>query len=158
MQSGIQTCIDDILYWINTNKLTLNTDRTKVMAVGASSHLSLVDCNLANIGGSNIPFKTSVKYLGIKTDHSLSMKQCLSCLFSWIKMPWVYLTLPFQKNCKTSRCLITSCLHYCSSISAGLLVSQIGWLQRVQNSAAWLDSLHNRVSPLWLIWSTVYVY
>ena len=72
VQTGIQTCIEDILSWISSNKLMLNNDKTEVMAVGTSSHLSGIDCNLANIRGSNIPLRTSVKYLGVKTDQTRS--------------------------------------------------------------------------------------
>ena len=31
VQSCIQTCIDDVLLWMNNNKLKLNTDKTEVM-------------------------------------------------------------------------------------------------------------------------------
>ena len=65
VQTGIQTYIKDVLSRVNSNKLMLNTDKTEIMAVGTSSHLSRVDCNSTNIGGSSIPFKTSVKYLGV---------------------------------------------------------------------------------------------
>ena len=43
VQWGIQTCIDDALSWMNSSKLVLNADKTEVIAVGASSRLSLVD-------------------------------------------------------------------------------------------------------------------
>ena len=66
VQTGIQTCIGDVLSWMNSNKLMLNADKTEIMAVGTSSRLSRVDCNSVNIGGSSIPFKTSVKDLGVK--------------------------------------------------------------------------------------------
>ena len=35
VQSGIQTCIDDVLTWMNTDELTLNTDKPDEMPVGA---------------------------------------------------------------------------------------------------------------------------
>ena len=59
---------------MNSNKLRLNIDKTEVMAVGTSSRLSLVDCDSANIGGSNIPFTISVKYFGVKIDQTVSMQ------------------------------------------------------------------------------------
>ena len=74
VQKGIQTCIEAVLSWMNSNKLILNTDKTEVIAVSTSSRLSRVDCNSANIGGSSIPFRTSVKYLGVKIDQTLSMQ------------------------------------------------------------------------------------
>ena len=66
VQTSIQTCIEDVLSWMNSNKLLLNTDKTEVRAVGTSSRISRVDCDSANIGGGNTPFQTSMKYLGVK--------------------------------------------------------------------------------------------
>ena len=73
VQTGIQTCIEDVLSWMNCNKLMLNTDKTEVLAVGTSSRLSRIDCDLANIGDSNIRSTTSVKYLGIKIGQTLPL-------------------------------------------------------------------------------------
>ena len=33
VQTGIQTCIEDVLSWMNSNKLMFYTDKTEVMAV-----------------------------------------------------------------------------------------------------------------------------
>ena len=77
-QTDIQTCIEDVLCWMNSNKLMLSTDKTEVMAVGTSSRLSQVDCNSANIGSINIPFETSVKDLGVKIDQTLAMQEQIS--------------------------------------------------------------------------------
>ena len=43
----IQTCIDDVLLWMNSNKLKLNTDKTEVMPVGSASCLESVDSECA---------------------------------------------------------------------------------------------------------------
>ena len=72
VQSCIQTCIDDVLRWMNSNKLKLNTDKTEVMPVGSAFCLESVDSECANIGGNSVPFKTSVKYLGVHLDRTLS--------------------------------------------------------------------------------------
>ena len=40
-QSGIQTCIDDVLLWMNSNKLKMNTDKTEVTPVGSASWLDV---------------------------------------------------------------------------------------------------------------------
>ena len=70
--------------------------KTEVMAVGTSSHLSQVDCNLANIGGSNIPFRTSVKYFGVKIDQILSMQYQISnvCRASFLELQCLASTRP----------------------------------------------------------------
>ena len=41
--SCIQTCIDDVLLWMNSHKLKLNTGKTEVMPVGSASRLESVD-------------------------------------------------------------------------------------------------------------------
>ena len=78
VQSCIQTCIDDVLVWMNSNKLKLNTDKTEVMPVGSASCLESVDSECANIGGNSVPFKTSVKYFGVHLDKTLSMQKHIS--------------------------------------------------------------------------------
>ena len=141
VQTGIQTCIEDILSWMNSNKHMLNTDKTEVASVGTSSHLSRIDCNSANIGGSSIPFKTSVKYLGVKTDQTLSMQDQISSVYlaSFLELRRLASLRPYLSKRTSARlvaALITSRLDYCNSVSAGLPAEHIGRLQRVQDSAA----------------------
>ena len=57
-QSCIQTCIGDVLIWMNNNKVKLNIDKTEVMPVGSASRVALVESECANIGGNSVPFKT----------------------------------------------------------------------------------------------------
>ena len=79
-QSSVVACIDDVLSWMNSNKLKLNTDKTEVMPVGPPSRLGLFDVESANIDGNEIAFKTAVKYLGVKIDQSLSMQNQISSI------------------------------------------------------------------------------
>ena len=46
--SCIQTYIDDVLLWMNSNKLKWNTIKTEVMPVGSASRLESVDTENAN--------------------------------------------------------------------------------------------------------------
>ena len=46
-------------------ELKLITEKTEMMFVGSSVHISSVDCESADVGGSSIPFQTSVMYLGV---------------------------------------------------------------------------------------------
>ena len=81
VQTGIKTCIEDVLSWMNSNKLMLNTDKTEVMPVDTSFRLSQRDCNSANIRGNNIPFKTSGKYLCVTIDQTVSMQDLISSVY-----------------------------------------------------------------------------
>ena len=46
--SCIRTCIDDVLLWMNSNKLKLNSDKIEVMPVGSASRLESVGSECAN--------------------------------------------------------------------------------------------------------------
>ena len=50
----IQTRIDDVLLWMNSNKLKLNTDKTEVMPACSASRLESIDSECANIGGNSV--------------------------------------------------------------------------------------------------------
>ena len=61
---AIQKCISDILCWMDSNRLMLNTDKTEVMIVGAASRVKQVAGNSITILNSDIKIQESVKYLG----------------------------------------------------------------------------------------------
>ena len=73
---------------MNSNRLMLNTDETEVMAAGSSFRLNLVDCDSANIGSSDFPFKTSVKYLGVNIGQTVSTQDQISsvCRASFLEL------------------------------------------------------------------------
>ena len=58
-----------------SNKLKLNAEKTKVLPVASTSLLSSVDRDSADIDGKRIPFKVSVRNLGVHLDQTLSMQQ-----------------------------------------------------------------------------------
>ena len=80
LQSCIQIYIDGVLLWMNSNNIKLNTGKTKVMPVGSASRLESVDCECANIDGNSVPFKTSVKYLGVHLDKTLTLQQHINSI------------------------------------------------------------------------------
>ena len=156
VQSCIQTCIDDVLLWMNSNKLKLNRDKTEVMPVGSASCLESVDSECANIGGNSVPFKTSVKYLGVHLDETLSMQKHISsiCCVSFLELRRITSIRPYLSQSAAARlvaAMVISSLDYCNSDFIDLPADQIARLQQVQNNAARLVLKKRRrdhVTPL----------
>ena len=123
---------------MNSNKLKLNTDKTDVMPVGSASCLKSVD-----IGRNSVPFKTSVKYLGVHLDRTLSMQKYISsiCCASFLELRCIASIQPYLSQSAAARpvaAMVISGLDYCNSVFIGLPADHIAQLQRVQNNAAWL--------------------
>ena len=143
VQSCIQTCTDDVLLRMDSNKLKLNTDKTEVMPVGSASCLESVDSECANTGRNSVPFKTSVKYLGVHLDRTLSVQKYISsiCCVSFLELRHITSVQPYLSQSAAARlvaAMVISCLDYCNSVFIGLPADQIARLQWVQNNAAWL--------------------
>ena len=137
----IQTCTESLVDWMYSNKLKLNAEKTDVLPVASTSCLSSVDRDSVDIGGKRIPFKSSVRNLGVHLDQTLSMQQHISsvCRAAYLELRRIASVRPYLTRTATAQLVssaITSRLDYCNSSLAELPVKQISRLQRVQNNAA----------------------
>ena len=152
----IQTCIESFVGWMYSNKLKLNAEKTEVLPVASTSRLSSVGKDSVDIGGKRIPFRSSVRNLGVHLDQTLSMQQHISsvCRAAYLELRRIASIRPYLTQSATAHLVssaITSRLDYCNSILAGLPLKQISRLQRVQNNAAKLvlrKSKYDHVTPL----------
>ena len=140
-QSSIQSCIADILIWMNSNKLKLNPEKTELMISGSKQYLSKVLSDSLYINGTSMPFLPQVKYLGVTLDSSLTMQRYISdvCRSTFLALRRIATIRPFLSFQSTSILLhatVTSRLDYCNSALSGIPTDQLARLQRVQNSAA----------------------
>ena len=69
----MQSCCSDIKEWMSVNHLKLNEDKTEVILIGREKSIQQIGDTQINIAGANIAFATSVKYLGVMLDQSLSL-------------------------------------------------------------------------------------
>ena len=64
----IQTCIESLVGWMYSNKLKLNAEKTEVLPVASTSRLSSVGRDSVDTDGKRIPFRSSVRNLGVHFD------------------------------------------------------------------------------------------
>ena len=62
-QSNIQSCINDTLSWMQSNKLKLNTENNEMMLVGSSVRISSVGGESADIGEVAFFFRPPLRTL-----------------------------------------------------------------------------------------------
>ena len=120
--------------------------------------LESVDSECANIGGNSVPFKTSVKYLGVHLDKTLSVQKHISsiCCASCLELRRIASVRPYLSQSAAARlvaAVVISRIDYCNSVFTGLPADQIARLQRVQNNAARLvlrrkKKTRDHVTPL----------
>ena len=113
------------------------------MHVGSASRHESVDSECANTGGNSVPFNTSVRYLGVHLDRTLSMQQHTSniCRAAFVELRRIASIRPYLSQSAAVRlvaAVVISRLDYCESVFIGLPDDQIGRLQRVQNNVAGL--------------------
>ena len=95
------------------------------MLAGSSVRISSVVCESADIGGSCIPFQTTVTYLGVHLDHTPSMKQHSSslCLTTFLALRRIASIRPFLSNSSTEK------------LVASMITSRLGGMElRVGNN------------------------
>ena len=75
----MQSCIGDVKAWATANMLKLNDNKTELMLVTSkrTKHLHNLPTSIT-ISNAQIPFKQSVKYLGLTLDCHLSMNAHVS--------------------------------------------------------------------------------
>ena len=105
LKSCIRTCIGNVLIWMNSNKIKLNTDKTEVTPVGSASFVALVGSECANIGGNSVPFNMSVKYLGVHFGQTLSMRRHIDsvCRASFLELRQAATIRPYLSRSATAR-------------------------------------------------------
>ena len=140
LSARVSLCLDDVLVWLQCNKLLLNTDKTNFMWC-YSSRLKLSPPSCIRIGDFWLPHVASVLYLGVLLDRHLLLcdnvsrtsKTCFAMLRR-IRAISHHVPLPLVKSLINS--LVLSRLDYLLSAHTGLPKSTLHRLQRVLHAAA----------------------
>ena len=136
------SCINDVKAWAPANMLKLNDNKTELMLVTSkrtrhlhSPHISIT------IGNAKIPFKQSVRNLGITLDCHLTLNAHVSnitrtCYFELRRLASIRRFLTSTATATLASAFDLSRIDYCNSLLFGSTHDVTSHLQRLQNYAA----------------------
>ena len=138
----LTTTFNDILSWMNLNKLLLNPSKTEFLLIGTKQQ-RLKFSDLTNLSLSNdiIPVSSSARNLGFIFDSDMSFSDQIksvskSCHFHIRDIRRIRHLLPLSAATALANSLVSSKLDYCNSLYSGISQVNLNKLQRIQNSLA----------------------
>ena len=138
--SNLQNCIHNIRFWMNTNLLKLNDNKTEFIMVGSKNNL--LKANTRNtsvqIGNDYITYVDLVHDLGYSIDKELKstvhINKLTSTLFITIRKIAKIRHLIYKEITKIlMQALVLSKLDYCNNLLIGTSEYNLDKLQRIQN-------------------------
>ena len=152
----VQMCLCEILIWMHTNMLKLNSDKTEMIVFASNKNEVSSQEIKINIGNTEIKPSLVVRNLGAMLDSKMDMEQhiksvCRSCYGQIRQIGHIrkFLTCDATKMLVNS--LVTSRMDYCNGLLYGVPMTTLKKLQTVQNTAARLISKtarHDHISPV----------
>ena len=146
--ASICDCIADIRYWMITNKLKINDDKTEFLLITSPSAKLTRDIQIS-IGKDQISPSPSCKSLGVMFDQHLSMGTqiksiCRSAHFHIRNINTIRHLLTPTAAAQLMHSLVTSRLDYCNALLHRVPECRIRPLQRMQNIAARVVAMSSR--------------
>ena len=139
---SIQSCMSDIKAWATVNRLRHNDNKTVLMIVTCkrTKHLHNLPTSIT-IGNAQIPFKQSVKNLGLTLDCHLTMNAHVSniartCYFELRRLASIRGFLTSTATATLVSAFVLSRIDYCNSLLFGSTHDVTSHLQRILNYAA----------------------
>ena len=141
LSSTISDCVDDILCWMRSNRLQLNTDKTEFMWCATARRVPTLPAEPVNIAGSSVRPVSSVRDLGVFIDSDLGaathVKRIVSrCFFALRQLRQLRRFVSDACFQRLVVSLVHSRLDYGNLVLVGLPVYLQRRLQSVLNAAA----------------------
>ena len=154
--SILEACVDYIRGWMLQHKLMLNDSKTELLLIGTSKQVSKLNFEGVSVGDSVIKPSSNARNLGVIFDKHLNMEAhisnvCKSAYHTIYNLRRIRKYLDQDTTKTIVHACVTSKLDYCNGLLYGLPDSQIGRLQRVQNTCARLIMScpkFSRITPL----------
>ena len=139
---SMQSCICDVKVWATANMLKLSDKKTELMLVTSkrTKHLHKLLTSII-ISNAQIPFKQSVRNLGLSLDCHLTVNVHVSniartCYFELRCLAYICRFLTSTATATLVSAFVLSRIDYCSSLLFGYTHDVTSHLQRIQNYAA----------------------
>ena len=139
---SMQSCISDVIAWATTYMFRLNDNKTELMLVTSkrTKHLHNLPTSIT-IGNAQVPFKQSVKNLGLTLDCHLTMNAHVTniartCYFELHRLASIRRLLTSTATATLVSAFALSRIDYCNSLLFGFTHDVTSHLQRIQNYAA----------------------
>ena len=140
--SILTSSFNDILSWMNQNKLCLNPSKTEFLLIGTDlKRAQFSSLTSLMIGNTTISVSSSARNLGIIFDSCLSFSEqitsvCKSCHYHIRDIRRIRHLLSLPTAITLANSLVSSKLDYCNSLYYGITGANIAKLQKIQNSLA----------------------
>ena len=137
----VNDCTKAVQSWLLQNGLCLNPDKSEAILVGTSSQLKKVEQESVTVADCVIPFKSTIKNLGVIIDSNLSFDQhidatCRSAQFHIRALRHIRGLLSTEVAKCVAASIVGSRLDYCNGLLFGATSKNLRKLQLVQNTAA----------------------
>ena len=139
---SMRSCMSDVKAWASANMLKLNDNKTELMLVTSkgTKHLHNLPTSIT-MRNAQIPFKQSVKNLGLTSDCHLTMNAHFSniartCYFELRRLASIRRFLTSTATSTLVSAFVLSRIGYCNSLLFGSTHDVTSHLQRIQNYSA----------------------
>ena len=134
----LQRDLNRLHKWCQSNKLTLNPSKTKVVTFGTRQALKKVKPNPLYLGNDKISSVTSYKYLGFTIDSTLTFRPHIADVMKKVmhKRTMLSKLMPFlNRNVAISiyKMMILPYFDYCDVVYQSACSNDLEKLQRLQN-------------------------
>jgi len=144
ISSTHKATLDDVQEWCSSRRLQLNALKTELIWFGSSAnlrHLQLTDSQINIDSSTTIKPSNVIRDLGVYFDSELTMRSHImnvtrSCYYQLRRLRSIRRHLGRDVTHRLVCAFVLSRLDYCNALFAGLPVSTLAPLQRVQNAAA----------------------
>ena len=153
--NSLKACLEDIKVWSTNNRLRLNNSKSELIHF-SSQFRSAEPLPALIIEDDSLQTSEYVRDLGVTLDKHLTLQQhikniCKSASWGIFRIGKLRKILDNTSTERLVHAFVSSHLDYCNSLLAGLPISYLSPLQRIQNTAARMITLtrkHDHISPI----------